>query len=149
MGAHSRTSESTASERVGVTPSATRFSINGKHAWYGIGERRAYLNCSRSERLQAQAQSHSNASVARWLESTSRTSASWPALCAAITPALGPELGASHVDHLEPSPEVHAMRAGRVRQVVFFPHGGPYIILPIRYRRDRRDLHHAAYLSAV
>ena len=42
------------------------------------------------------------------MEVTSRTGASWPALCATITPALGPELGATPVDQAEPGPEVHA-----------------------------------------
>ena len=57
------TSASTQGGRVGVSTSVARFSINDKYAWCGICERRAYLKCSQSERLQAQAQSHLNASV--------------------------------------------------------------------------------------
>ena len=106
--------------------SETSFAINDKDAWYGMGERRAYLKCSAGERLQAQAQSHSNTSVARWLESTSRTSASWPALCAAITPALGPEPSPGHDEQSEPGPEVHAhgRRAGSASR--FFLDCRPY-----------------------
>ena len=79
------TSASTQGGRVGVSTSVARFSINDKYAWCGIGERRAYLKCSQSERLQAQAQSHSNASVVRWLELTTTTSDNWPALRATVT----------------------------------------------------------------
>jgi hypothetical protein len=95
-----------------------------------MGERRAYLGCSLQLPLRAQAQSHSNASVARWLELTSRASASWPALCATITPALGPELGTTHVNQVEPGPEVHAHArpAGWARR--FFPRRGSYQVLP-------------------
>ena len=118
------TSASTQGGRVGVTLWVTRLSINNNDAWCGIRERRAYLGGRRSERLQVQAKSHSNASVARWLELTSRTSASWPALCATITPALGPELGASHVDQGQPGPEVHAHERWQRSTSRFFLDGG-------------------------
>ena len=113
-----------------------------------MGERRAYLGCSLQLPLRAQAQSHSNASVARWLELTSRASASWPALCATITPALGPELGTTHVNQVEPGPEVHAHArpAGWARR--FFPRRGSYQVLPHKIpqrqaeaRRDAAQIH--------